>query len=278
MEGPHARCVRYPPRGRCPPGAPPPRGDAPRDDQPLAAVRRPAAVGPSASAHRAVAARAGVVRGRDATVQARPRDMGCARRHHDRRRVRAASRARPRRAAEPGRHAARRLRADLCRRRRGPRRRAIAALCGQGVSRAGRRPVRGHRIGAPHVRGRGLRRMVDRRQRTCSTPPPSRRTCGRRPCSASTPSASSPRCRSCSCRFTRCWRRCRRGAAFAASWNAFALNALPLLVYAAASLVLLGFGLATMGLGLVLALPLWAASSYAAWKDIFGVRDAPAGA
>jgi hypothetical protein len=66
------------------------------------------------------------------------------------------------------------------------------------------------------------------------------------------------------------------GAAFAASWNAFALNALPLLVYAAASLVLLGFGLATMGLGLVLALPLWAASSYAAWKDIFGVRDPPA--
>jgi len=65
------------------------------------------------------------------------------------------------------------------------------------------------------------------------------------------------------------------GAAFAASWNAFALNALPLLVYATASLVLLGFGLATMGLGLVLALPLWAASSYAAWKDIFGVRDAP---
>ena len=66
------------------------------------------------------------------------------------------------------------------------------------------------------------------------------------------------------------------GAAFAASWNAFALNTLPLLVYSAASLVLLAFGLATMGLGLVLALPLWAASSYAAWKDIFGIRDAPA--
>jgi len=65
------------------------------------------------------------------------------------------------------------------------------------------------------------------------------------------------------------------GAAFAASWNAFTLNTLPLLVYSAASLVLLGFGVATMGLGLVLALPLWAASSYAAWKDIFGIRDAP---
>ncbi len=65
------------------------------------------------------------------------------------------------------------------------------------------------------------------------------------------------------------------GTAFAASWTAFTLNTLPLLVYGAASLVLLGFSLATMGLGLALALPLWAASSYAAWKDIFGVRDAP---
>ncbi len=67
----------------------------------------------------------------------------------------------------------------------------------------------------------------------------------------------------------------RPGAAFAASWNAFALNTLPLLVYSAASMVLLGFGLATFGFGLALALPLWAASSYAAWKDVFGIRDAP---
>ena len=65
------------------------------------------------------------------------------------------------------------------------------------------------------------------------------------------------------------------GAAFAASWQAFVLNTMPLLVYAAASLVLLAFGLATMGLGLVLALPLWVASTYSAWKDIFGIRDAP---
>jgi hypothetical protein len=65
------------------------------------------------------------------------------------------------------------------------------------------------------------------------------------------------------------------GPAFVASWNAFALNTLPLLVYSAASLVLMGIGLATFGLGLVLALPLWAGSSYAAWKDIFGIRDAP---
>jgi hypothetical protein len=65
------------------------------------------------------------------------------------------------------------------------------------------------------------------------------------------------------------------GAAFAASWQAFLLNTWPLIAYAAASLVLLAFGLATLGLGLVIALPLWFASSYAAWKDIFGIRDAP---
>jgi uncharacterized membrane protein len=66
------------------------------------------------------------------------------------------------------------------------------------------------------------------------------------------------------------------GAAFAASWNAFVRNTVPLLVYAAASFVLLGFGLATMGIGLIIVLPLWAASSYAAWKDVFGVTDPPA--
>ena len=62
------------------------------------------------------------------------------------------------------------------------------------------------------------------------------------------------------------------GRAFAASFTGFALNVAPLCVYAALSLVLLFFGLLTMGIGLLLALPLWAASSYAAWKDVFG-RD-----
>ena len=62
------------------------------------------------------------------------------------------------------------------------------------------------------------------------------------------------------------------GAAFAASWKGFAGNALPLLAYAAASLVLLAFCMLTMGLGLMLALPLWAASGYAAWKEVFCVR------
>jgi uncharacterized membrane protein len=65
------------------------------------------------------------------------------------------------------------------------------------------------------------------------------------------------------------------GAAFIASWNAFALNTLPLLVYGAVALALLGLSLLTAGVGLLLALPLSAASLYAAWKDIFGVRDAP---
>jgi uncharacterized membrane protein len=45
-----------------------------------------------------------------------------------------------------------------------------------------------------------------------------------------------------------------------------------LLVYGALSLALLLFGLLTSGIGLLLVLPWWAASSYAAWKDIFGVE------
>ena len=65
------------------------------------------------------------------------------------------------------------------------------------------------------------------------------------------------------------------GASFTASWNAFALNTLPLLVYGAVALVLLGLSLLTAGIGLMLALPLSAAAMYSAWKDIFGVRDAP---
>lgn len=65
------------------------------------------------------------------------------------------------------------------------------------------------------------------------------------------------------------------GQAFAASWNAFVLNTGPLLVYAAASMLLLGLGVMTMGLAMLVVLPLWSASSYAAWKDIFGVREVP---
>ncbi|MFO1413435.1 MAG: hypothetical protein U1F10_05905 [Burkholderiales bacterium] len=60
------------------------------------------------------------------------------------------------------------------------------------------------------------------------------------------------------------WRR-----AFVLSWRAFAANVPPFLALAAYSYVLLVLGLATTGVGLVLALPWIAAASYAAWKDIY---------
>jgi hypothetical protein len=60
--------------------------------------------------------------------------------------------------------------------------------------------------------------------------------------------------------------------AFSASFRAFSLNALPLLVYGALALLLIAFGVLTLFVGFVVALPLWVASSYAAWKDVFGVR------
>ena len=59
--------------------------------------------------------------------------------------------------------------------------------------------------------------------------------------------------------------------AFAQSYQAFARNIAPLALYGALSLVLLLFGWATYGIGLLLALPWWAASSYAAWKDVFAI-------
>jgi len=60
-------------------------------------------------------------------------------------------------------------------------------------------------------------------------------------------------------------------ASFRGSLAAFARNPLPLLLYAALSLGLFLFGLVTSGLGLLLAAPWLAASSYAAWKDVFEV-------
>ena len=61
-----------------------------------------------------------------------------------------------------------------------------------------------------------------------------------------------------------------RGA-FAQSAAAFARNGAPLALYGALSFVLLMLGLATSGVGLLLALPWSAAASYAAWKDVFAV-------
>jgi len=62
--------------------------------------------------------------------------------------------------------------------------------------------------------------------------------------------------------------------AFAESWQGFARNPVPMLLYGVLSLALLVLGWATYGIGLVLALPWWAASSYAAWKDVFAVDAA----
>jgi uncharacterized membrane protein len=62
-------------------------------------------------------------------------------------------------------------------------------------------------------------------------------------------------------------------AAFAQSLQGFARNPAPFALYGALSLVLLLFGWATFGLGLLLVLPWWAASSYAAWKDVFAVAE-----
>jgi uncharacterized membrane protein len=59
--------------------------------------------------------------------------------------------------------------------------------------------------------------------------------------------------------------------AFAESWRGFARNVPAMLLYGALSIALLLLGWATYGVGLLLALPWWAASSYAAWKDVFGV-------
>ena len=59
--------------------------------------------------------------------------------------------------------------------------------------------------------------------------------------------------------------------AFACSIAAFFRNSPAFFLYGALSIALLGIAFVTMGLGLVIALPLWAASSYAAWKDLFGV-------
>ena len=60
-------------------------------------------------------------------------------------------------------------------------------------------------------------------------------------------------------------------SAFASSVRACLLNPRPMLALGVYSYALLMAGLATMGVGLVLALPRIAIASYSAWKDIFGV-------
>jgi uncharacterized membrane protein len=65
-------------------------------------------------------------------------------------------------------------------------------------------------------------------------------------------------------------------ASFAQSARGCALNLAPMALYGVLSLALVLLGWATFGVGLLLALPWWAASSYAAWKDIFDVDRASA--
>ena len=194
---------------------------------------------------------------------------------HDRRRAGAAARAPPRRAAGRGPDAARGLRADLRGGRGGSRRGAVAQVRDARVSRAGSarsrrsssrrssrsRPKRSPPGGSPtstcstsdpgdgpfddgdrrHLRDRHPRiaaghvRAVSRAVRARASP---RRVRGELEClrpQYDSAARCTPPPRWC------CW----------------------------------GSASRRYGLGLVLALPLWAASSYAAWKDIFGIRDAP---
>jgi len=61
--------------------------------------------------------------------------------------------------------------------------------------------------------------------------------------------------------------------AFAGSVAAFSRNVPAFALYGALSIALLGFAFITYGLGLLLVLPLWAASSYVAWKELFAVES-----
>lgn len=60
------------------------------------------------------------------------------------------------------------------------------------------------------------------------------------------------------------------GEAFAASAVAFTRNVRAFAVFGALALALLGMAIVTMGILLPVVLPLWAAASYAAWKDLTG--------
>jgi uncharacterized membrane protein len=59
--------------------------------------------------------------------------------------------------------------------------------------------------------------------------------------------------------------------AFATSAAAFFKNMPAFLLYGALSVALLGLAFVTLGLALLVVLPLWAASSFAAWKDLYGI-------
>jgi uncharacterized membrane protein len=65
-------------------------------------------------------------------------------------------------------------------------------------------------------------------------------------------------------------------ASFAASFRAFVRHFAAFVGYGAIAFALIALGLMTMGLGLVIALPLIACATYAAWRDIGGVRPSDA--
>lgn len=64
-------------------------------------------------------------------------------------------------------------------------------------------------------------------------------------------------------------------AAFDVSFAAFRDNVAAFVLYGLLSYALLVLGLLTLGLGLLVVLPLWAASSYAAWRDLVDVDARP---
>ena len=62
---------------------------------------------------------------------------------------------------------------------------------------------------------------------------------------------------------------------FVTSATAFARNAGAFLVYGIVALALLAIGLATMGIGLVIALPLIACATWAAWREVCPAEATP---
>lgn len=62
--------------------------------------------------------------------------------------------------------------------------------------------------------------------------------------------------------------------AFRTSFAAFTRNMPAFLLYGLLSYALLMIGIATFGLGLIIVLPLWATSSYAAWRDLLHPAEA----
>jgi hypothetical protein len=65
-------------------------------------------------------------------------------------------------------------------------------------------------------------------------------------------------------------------SSFRASFAAFTRNVPAFLLYGVLSYALLLIGIATVGLGLIVVLPLWATSSYAAWRDLLHADESTA--